>query len=280
MTAREVPTPADRAGRARRIAFKVVVVLATLFTLMVLLFAYPLIVTNWLPTDLWLAVRTDAAHPDITAADAVHRLHSLALGVLAWGMLLGILLQAHRPEHRIAPLLASVAVVVAIAVSETIAGTITVGGTAPFLVVVGLVVVLHPAAGDMLRLPKWDLPILGLTAVAAVPWVLYAARVATAVRYAEPAFEADHLEFTSAVALLAVLWGLIGASDHPGWRYAAGASVVAGVSIGLQSVLYPDVLSGLPLPWAVAALVWCAAYGGAAVRRANASNDTGPRSDS
>lgn len=270
--AEPVPTSAVRAGRARRIAFKVVVVMATLFTLVALLFAYPLIVSNWLPVDLWLAVRTDAAHPDVTAADAVHRLHSLALGVLAWGVLLGILLQAHRPKRKVAPLLAALAVPIAIAVSETMAGTITVGGTAPFLVVILIVVVLHPAVRDMLRLPGWDLRMLGLAAAAAVPWVVYAARIATAARDLAPGFEVDHLEFTSAVALLAILWGVIGASDHTGWRYAAAASVVAAASIALQSVLFPDVLSGLSIPWAVAALVWSAAYGGAAVLRARGSH--------
>lgn len=272
MTEEHVRPSADRAGRARRIAFRAVVVLATLFTLVVLLFAYPLIVTNWLPVDLWLAARTSGFHPDITAADAAHRLHSLSLGVLAWGTLLGIVLQANRPERRIAPLLVSLAVPVAIAASETVAGTITVGGTAPFLVVVLLVVVLHPAARDMLRLPSWDLPMLGLVAAATVPWVVYAAHVAQAARDVEPAFEVDHLAFTSALAMLAVLWGIIGASSHSGWKFAAGASMVAGASIGLQSVLFPDVLSGLSLPWAVAALVWCAAYGGAAILRGTDRN--------
>lgn len=273
---KQVPTSDEGVGRARRIAFRVAVVLATLFTLIVLLFAYPLAVTNWLPVDLWLAARTDAFHQDVTAADAVHRLHSLALGMLAWATLLGIVVQADRPERRIAPLLVALAVPVAIAVSETVAGTFTVGGTAPFLVVILLVVVLHPAARDILRVPGWDLPMLGLVAAAAVPWGVYAVRIGEAARAVEPGFEVDHLEFTSALALLAVLCGVIGASNHTGWRYAAGASVVAAGSIGLQSALFPDVLSGLALPWAVAALVWCAAYGAAAVLRARSSEERGP----
>lgn len=271
MTGTQVRTSDNDVGRARRIAFRVAVVVATLFTLLVLLFAYPLVFTNWLPDDLWLAVRTDRSHPDLTAADAAHRLHSLALGVLAWGMLLGILVQAHRPERRIAPLLVALAVIVAIAVSEALAGTITVGGTAPFLVVVLLVAVLHPAAGDMLRFPSWDLPMLGLAAAAAVPWGLYAARVGRTARAAGPEFEVGHLTFTSALALLAVLWGVIGASSHTGWKFAAGAAVVAGASIGLQSVLFPDVLSGLSFPWAAAALVWCTGYGAAAMLRGRAA---------
>lgn len=267
-----VRTPADRGGRIRRIAFGTVTALASLFLLVALLFAYPLILTNWLPRDAWLVVRADRFHPDLAAGDEVHRLHSLALGVIAWGMLAGIVLQVHRPARKTSALLASLAVPIAIAVGEMMTGTYTVGGTAPFLVAILLVVTLHPAARDLLRLPGWNLPMLGLAAVAALPWIMYAAGVGKAAHNAEPEFEVGHMTFMSAVALLAVLWGIIGASDRAAWQYAAGASVVASASIGVQSVIFPDVLSGLSLPFATAAVVWCVAYGGAAILRTRASH--------
>jgi hypothetical protein len=160
---------------------------------------------------------------------------------------------------------------IALAVSEMLAGTYSVGGTAPFLVLILVVVALHPAAREFLRLPRWDLPMLGLAAIAALPWVMYAAAAGKAAHNVEPGFEVGHMTFVSALALLAVLWGIIGASNRAGWQYAAGASVVAAASMGLQSVIFPDALSGLSLAWAVAALVWCVAYGSAAILRTRAS---------
>jgi hypothetical protein len=99
--ARQSRTPTNRGGSVRRIAFRVAIAAASLFVLVALLFACPLIAVNWFPNDVLLAVRTD-----LVAGDEVHRLHSLALGVIAWGMLVGIVLQAHRPERKISALLA------------------------------------------------------------------------------------------------------------------------------------------------------------------------------
>ena len=208
---------------------------------------------------------------DLVPGDETHRLHSLALGVIAWGMLVGIVLQAHRPERKISALLASFAVPIAIAVSEMMVGTYIVVGTAPFLVLILMVLVLHPSASNILHLPGWNLPMLGLAAAAALPWIVYVAHIREAAYHVAAGFEVDHLTFTSALALLALLWGIIGASKGAGWQYAAGASMVATASIGLQSILFPDVLSGVSLPWAASALIWCVAYGGAVILRIRTS---------
>lgn len=253
-------------GRWRRIAFWVSVALVFLFLLVALLPAYPLIVVNWLPHDMWLAVRTDHG-----PADLVHRLHSLALAVIAWGMFMGIALQAHRPRRKVALLLVSLAVPIAIAVGEMLAGTYTVAGTAPFIIAILLVTVLHPAARELLRPPRWDLPMLGLTALAAAPWIVYAVHTGDAARDAGRGFEVDHLTFMGALAVLVLLWGIIGASDRRGWHFAAGAALVASGFIALQSIIYPNVLSGLSGAWAAAALAWCLAYAGAAALRLRAT---------
>lgn len=246
-------------GRVRSVAFRVLVGLVSLFLVVILLPAYPLIAVNWLPGDAWLTLR-----PDHAPADLAHRLHSLALSVLAWGMLLGIACQVHRPGKRLAPLLVALAVPIAIAAAEMVAGKYTFAGTAPFIVAILLVAALHPDARTLLRPPRWNLPMLGLAAVAAVPWVMYAAAIGHGARGAGAGWEADHLVFTSALATLPVLWGVIGASGRPGWQYAAGAAAVAAAFVGLQSAIFPYVLSGLPSTWAAAALAWCLAYAVAA----------------
>jgi hypothetical protein len=261
LMANQTQTPAHPKSKVRRISFWVVIGLATLFLLVALLSAYPLIIVNWFPHDLWLAVRTDHV-----AEDLVHRLHSLALGVISWGMLLGVVLQIHRPEKKVSALLASLAVPIAIAVSEMLAGTYTVAGTAPFLILILIAIILHPKVKDIVHLPKWNFPMLGLAVVATLPWIMYAVGIGKAAHNVD-GFELDHMTFMSALALVTILWGIIGASNQASWQYAAGASLVATASIGLQSLIFPGVLSGLSLPWAIVALVWCISYGSAAILR-------------
>lgn len=95
-------------------------------------------------------------------------------------MLLGVALQVHKPRCKQAALLASLAVPIAIAVGEALAGIYRLSGTAPFSLAILLVAVLHPAARQLLSAPRWNLPMAGLVAVAAVPWFAYAAGIGTA----------------------------------------------------------------------------------------------------
>lgn len=256
MTQEAKPVATDR---VRRISFWVVIGLAGLFLLIALLAAYPLLFTNWLPTDAWLAVRTDRA-----PGDQVHRLHSLALGVIAWGMLAGVALQFNRPERNVAALLMALAAPVAIALGEMLTGTYTVTGTAPFLLLILAACALHPSARAFIRLPGLDLPMLALTVIAAGSWIAYALGVGETARVAGPDGDIQHLTFMVSVALLIPLWGLIGATGKPGWAFPAGAAVLASASVGLQSLMFPNALSGLKPLWAWAAVAWCIAYGVAA----------------
>ena len=97
---------------------------------------------------------------------------------------------------------------------------------------------------------------------------MYALGLSDATRVTGPDADAEHMGFMVTVALLIVLWALIGTTDKPGWGFPAGAAVVAGACIGMQSLVFPDVLSGLEPLWAWAAVAWCVAYGAAAWLRA------------
>lgn len=251
-----------RGGRARRVAFTVILALTIAVLLLLFLPSLPLIATNWLPAEAWLAVRADRV-----AGDQVHRLHSMALAILSWGMLTGIALQVHRPRRKVAALLVAVAVPIAIAVAEALAGSYTVAGTGPFFALFLLVCALHPAARELVRLPRLDRTMTILVLVAGAPWLAYALDVAQTVGAMDTPHEVDHLEFMMALALLAPQWGLIAATDKSGWRIAVGAVLVLTACVALQSLIFPATLSGLSPIWAWAALAWCLAFGAAAWRR-------------
>jgi len=250
-------------GRARRIAFRSIVVLTTGFLLVTMVNALPLIAINWLPRDAWLAVRTDHA-----PGDQVHRLHSLALAVLAWGMVTGVALQFHRPRRKVAALLVALAVPVAIAGAEALTGTYAFAGTAPFLLPILLACALHPSARELAGPPRLDRAMVILALAAGVAWIAYALSVAKTARATATPFEVDHLEFMVSLGLLAVLWSLIAASDKAGWRFAACAVLFLTACVALQSLIYPAAISGLSPLWAWAALAWGLAFGAAARRRA------------
>lgn len=245
-----------------------------IFLLVALLPTYPLLFTNWLPTELWLAVR-----PDRFAGDQVHRLHSLALAVISWGALSGVVLQFHRPRRKLAALLMTVATVLAIAGGLAITGTFSVAGVAPFLLLPLVTCVLHPSAGAIIRVPRLNLLMLVLTVLSAVSWIAYALSVGEAARLAGPAGDLEHLTFMVIVALLVPSWALLGTTGKPGWAFPAGAAILASACVGLQSLIFRDALSGLKAPWAVAVLAWCVAYGGASWVRSRSALRTSMAAD-
>lgn len=254
------------AGKARRISFWVATGLASLFVLVALLATYPLLFTNWLPADAWLAAR-----PDRSPGDQVHRLHSLALSIISWSMLAGVVLQFHRPERKVAALLMSLAAAIAVGCGVMLTGTsfaATATGMAPFLVPILAVCALHPAVRAIIGVPHLNRPMLALTVIAAAPSMAYALGVGETARVTAAEGEIEHLSFIATVALLIPLWALIGSTDKPGWAFPASAAVIASACVGLQSLIFPDALSGLEPGWAAATLAWCVAYGGAAWRRA------------
>lgn len=255
------------AGPSRRLAFRVTVGLTTLFLLVMLLPTYALLFTNWLPTEAWLAVR-----PDRARGDQIHRLHSLALSVISWGILPGVALQLHRPERKLGALLMSLATVVGVAGGLALIGTLSLPGIVPFLLPILVVCALHPRAGTILRVPRVDRPMLALAAIAAAFWIANAVEVSAAARLAGLEGDAEHLGFMVIVALLIPLWAALGSTDHPGWVFPAGAAVLASACVALQSLVFPDALSALAPPWAWAALVWCGMYGAAAWMRGGGSD--------
>ncbi len=255
-------------GRVRIIPFRAIVVLVSAALVIGLFPALKGLVINWLPTPAFLAVRTDLG-PD----DVVHRLHSTVVAVTFAGMVLGVLVQLYRPRERLAPLLMALAVPPAVAVGEILTGSYTVMGTGVPFVLLLLIGLLHPEARQLGRPRIASRLMAGLVAVAAVPAVLLAIRQVELYRL-DPAGDQDigHWSIVAGFPLLVAAWGLVGATDRSGWRLTAWVTGAAVVAFGLQSLLFPGVLSGVPWYGAAAVLAWGAAYlMGAEARAARSS---------
>lgn len=254
-------------GSRRRIAFRVVAWVTALEVLLLFLFGLLEIVFMWLPDATVVAM-----FGDITPADLDHRGHFNSIGIVSWAFVPAVLVQLRRPERRVASMLLAVAIVLAGTVLYGLSGSLTdwLLEEITLLIPVLLLAWLHPGAGDLIRRPSLDRAMGGLVALAAVPWLVFAYDQAL-LQWRDVAGDShaamEHWATTALMAIAIVVAGLIGSTDHRGWRLPAWIAALASIDYGLHSLVFPDVASSAATVWAVAAVAWGCAYVVAILRR-------------
>lgn len=262
-------------SKVRRRTFYGMAGLTTALLIVMLGFGLSFPVLAWLPDSTLFALMDDI-EPDALA----HRLHELVVGVFSWVLLLSVALQFRKPERKVAPLLQGLSIPVVLSVVEMVNGNFVLVETLPLLLPLLVLAVLHPAAGELIRPGRFDARLAGLTALAAVPWALFAVGQAGLQQLnitGDTHAEAGHWGLVSGFAVLLVVWGLIGASDRPGWRITALITAVSSVFYGAHSLLFPESASAAPIGWATAVIAWGAVYGVAAWRRERVGDVSEPR---
>jgi hypothetical protein len=261
-------TTGGRAGsKARRIAFRTLAWLTSLEV--VLLFSIALLEVGF----MWLPDATAVSmFDDVGVADLVHRGHFNSIGIVAWALVPAILVQLRRPEQRVAAMLQAVGIVLAGTVLYALSGPLAdwLLEEVTLLVPVLLLAVLHPRARELVRRPRLDRGMTVLVALAAVPWLAFAAAQAQLQwrdAAGDPHAAMEHWATSALMAVVIVLTGLIGATDHAGWRLPAWIAVLASIDYGLHSLAFPDIASNASTLLAVAAVVWGCAYAAAIVLR-------------
>jgi hypothetical protein len=250
-------------SKVRNVAFKGLVILFSLLLIALFNLVFLMIVVSWLPDATYLAILGD-----LEAADLVHRVHDSILPIIAWSVLVGTVVQLRRPEVRLAPLLMALAVPVTVSFVELATGTYTFMGTGPALVSLVLIALLHPRARELVRIPRLNGVMAGLTVAAATVWIPFAYRQAQLQRVAGDVHaQMEHWNRMAAFALYLIVWALIASSDTRGWRLTAWFAGLASAWYGLQSLLFPAA-SAAALPWAIAAVAWGVVYIFVAERRA------------
>lgn len=252
-------------SKVRKRAFYGMAGVATALLIVMLGVGLSFPVLAWLPDSTLFALMDDI-DPDALA----HRLHELTVGIFSWVLLLSVALQFRKPERRVAPLLQGLSIPVVLSVVEMVNGNFVLVETLPLLLPLLALAVLHPAAGELIRPGRFDASLGGLTALAAVPWTVFAvgqARLQQLNITGDTHAEAGHWGLVAGFAILLVVWGLIGASDRPGWRITALITALSSVFYGAHSLLFPASGSAASVEWAMAAIAWGAVYGVAAWRR-------------
>lgn len=254
-------------SKVRNVAFKGLVILFSLvliagFNLLFVLFA-----VTWLPDATYLAILDEGP------AQLAHRVHASILPLVVWIILIGVVVQLRRPEDRLAPLLMALVVPIIGNLVDVTIGLFEFGASQIPVIFVVLIALLHPRARELVRIPRLNGLMAGLTAAAAAAWIPFAygqAQLQLLAVPGDPHAEMEHWKLMAQFALILVVWALIGASDYRGWRITAWVAGLGSAWYGLQSLLFPSA-SAAALPWAIAAVGWGIAYIFVAERRARAA---------
>lgn len=263
-------------SKARRVTFRVVAILTSLWVLAMLVFGLTEVVFMWLPSDTLLSVLGTL---DDSEFDLAHRAHFMSVGIVAWSLVLGVLVQLRRPERREAPMLHALAVVIAGSVLHALSGTLGDWLLQDLTLLAPLVLLgfLHPRARHLLRISAWDRSMAALAAIAAVPWLVFAASQAQQ-QWRNVAgdthAEMGHWAIVAVMAVMVVACSFIGATDRSGWRLTAWIAAVASINYGLHSLVFPEPASAASMPWAIAALAWGVVYAASIIRRSRRAPST------
>lgn len=266
---------AENQSRGRRVAFWVVTVITALGLLAMNVFGLLEVVLMWLPGET-LGSMFSEDFESVAEVEA-HRAHFMGVGIIAWTVVLAVLAQLRKPQRRVAQMLLLVVVAIGATVVFGLSGTFGEWLLEEWtiLIPVLLVAALHPRAGDLTRLPKFDGRMAGLIAVATVPWMVFAvnhARLQLSNAAGDPHAELEHWAVAALLALVIVGAGAIGASHHDGWRLPAWIAAIGSLAYGVHSLVFPDPASALSRMWAITAVAWGVVFAVSVIGRSRATD--------
>ena len=256
--------------------FRVVTWIVSIATFLAFVFGLLEVPLMWLPDDTLLSTLDD-----FTPADLDYRVHFYMLGIVAWIVLPPLYVQLRRPERRVAQMLQTwIGVILVVGVMAAVGGISALD--AVLLAAVTLVAVLHPARSALHRRPGFDPIQVSAGAVALVPalvWSVWAVLEARGARGLPDVLDTPAQIMWAHVALaplLCVMAALLGASDHPGWRFSSWTATVVAVLVGAHSLAFADRSAALPVVAAALLIAWGLAYGALTARRTKSASDTRP----
>lgn len=265
----------------RRIAFTALALVVLALFLVQAWSNYVFVIAGWFENGLGL-LETGQGHHRLHVA---HRLHNIAISVMTWPFLFGLLAQFRSPTRHVTGMLMAVAVWVAGGLVVALTGVV------PLLIIVVvmgvptvLVALLHPAGRALLTsidVARVNRVLLGLVVLAAVPLMGYAAHEtglqtgaieATGHDHAEGVHAEIHEEHVGGGHYARMVWlsfaivatGLLASARQPGWWLGAWVAGLMAVALGISGVLAPEAASNPGFLWNLGAIAWGLGFVGAA----------------
>lgn len=234
-------------GKIRLVGFSLVVLAVLGFAAFVLRELFSLLVLGWTA--------------DVGAELGIHRLHVMVIATVILTTLLGVAVQIYRPKRQVAAILGAFLSVAAAALIQFI-GEGSAGSVVPFLVMIGLATVLHPAGRGLLRRGESYSPaMLALVVAAAIPMLAFAAaQVGLQLNTNDAHAAAGHYTGMAQFGLIPLIYGFLGAMGMRGWRVAAWIAALPVSYYGILAISFPAQAGAAGPMWGGAAVLWAGGF--------------------
>ena len=213
------------------------------------------------PQQLGFVVTAFGGFPE--GAGATHEIHMFAQGVFVWAILAAVLAQLRRPAAQVgaawvygAGTVLAFAMVLALADLPAEAVPIV----AAAVVIAAIAFVAHPSSwrAKFTPIATPSRTLFALTAVAAIPMVIYAVGQLNIHLSSGPHdehYEVGHWVVMAVYALLVPLLGAVAAWKVSGWRFPLWVAGIMAAALGIGS-LGITAVSQLATAWSLLAIVW------------------------
>ena len=198
---------------------------------------------------------------DVGAELGIHRLHVMVIATVILTTLSGVAVQVYRPTRQVASMLGALSSVVLAALVQFAAGD-PLGSVVPFLVLIGLATLLHPAGRKLLhRGQSYSPAMLALVVVAAVPMIAFAlGQVGLQIDTTDAHAAAGHYTGMAQLGLIPLVYALFAAIGMRGWRVAAWIAALPTAYYGLLSISFPAQAGSTGVVWGAAAILWAVGF--------------------
>lgn len=211
-----------------------------------------------------------------------HRIHDLTFSFLFIPTIVGMLAQLRRPLNNVAGMMMAlipwiglaltVVLTFVLANNTRVLGVQWVGVAASTLIAT----ILHPTWRDFFRsfsLSRINWVMLALVLIVAVPLLAFAStNIGLQGTVTDDHAFLGHYGFMAAFGFTIIGVGLLASLRPDGWRVTAWVAGLLPALLGLASLVYSDISSGLSPGWALAAIVWGIVFVAAAEVTKNATS--------
>ena len=193
-----------------------------------------------------------------------HHLHVFMESTIFLLILLGCIVQFFRPKRKAAPMLQAAIAIFLMTLVAIVTSSFDIAFLF-FLVPIMAAVALHPSGFRTLFQPtgKFNLPLLALTAVAAIPLALYALEhlsLQASQIVGDDHGELNHWGVMATLSFSLIAFGLLAVFRLHGWRITAWSASVMAFVLGLTSLAFPAQASAVSPVWGVIAIIWSLAF--------------------
>lgn len=211
--------------------------------------------------DLFLVLGlgwTEAAGAEL----GIHRLHIMGIATVVTVFLLGLFVQAYKPQRRVAAMWGALITMTVVTLGTLGFGVGRPEEVIPFMVITGVAVLAHPAGRDLLtRGESFSPALLALLAVAVVPLLAFIVNQYSLTTVAtDPHAAEGHYVMMAGLMAATLAYGIVAALGVVGWRLAAWLAALPMAYYGLLSIAFPAQAGSTGALWGAAAILWAIAF--------------------